>query len=152
MPFVVASLLAASIGAGTAVAPPPAAAILCTVVNPCYTFAIVMTGIGQATVSATGGISCTINGTVATGTCSARFYANAVITITVEALNETCTTIRGSYTACGDIQDDQETMPKATDNYNVAVDYQQAVSVSVIKGGTGGGHVTSAPYPGIDCG
>jgi hypothetical protein len=150
-PFVVATLLAATAGVGTLVAPRPAAAILCTVVNPCYTFAVVMTGTGQAEVTADGGIDCVISGTVVSGTCSARFYGTAVVNLAATGQAHTCTTMLGG-TECGGVQPAQWSMNGQAYDYDVFVHYQQPIDVQVQKGGTGSGRVVSTTYPGIDCG
>lgn len=148
--LVVASMLAVSAGAGTAIAPSPAAAITCSVVTPCYTLTIAMSGLGQATVTATGGISCVMDGSVPTGTCSTRLYGGTMVSLVAQPKDHSCvSTLAGD--ACGISVPDSFAMPKAAVNYEVGVLYENAVNVSIVKGGTGGGHVVST-FPGIDCG
>ncbi|HEX8025135.1 MAG TPA: hypothetical protein VF484_02915, partial [Candidatus Limnocylindrales bacterium] len=126
-------MLAVWLGVGAAVAPPPAAAILCTVVNPCYTLTVAMTGIGEAQVTGDGGINCTMTGTVVTGTCSGRFYGGALVSLTGESGGGTCMTME-VHTTCGDIDMEQFTMPKAAGaTYHVAVDYQLPINVAIHK-------------------
>jgi hypothetical protein len=151
-PFVVASMLAAAAGFGSAIAPRPAEAIICGPTLPCYWFTVVFSGTGVAEVTADHGIDCKLTGTAVTGTCKAQFYGSAtVMNIDVSEYAYTCTTSPAG-SACGDEALATWPMNGTAQNYDVAVDYQQPINLSVKKVGTGGGRVITTTYPGLDCG